>query len=53
MKWITASASILIATIAPAFAGTAAPQLPEPATMGLFGLAVGGAYVAKRFLRRK
>jgi hypothetical protein len=28
-------------------------SLPEPATMSLFGLGAAGAWVAKRFIRRK
>jgi hypothetical protein len=52
MDRIVASALILLASAAPAFAG-ATPALPEPATMTLFGLSVGGAYLAKRFIGRK
>ena len=44
-------ALIMVATAAPAIASTA--PLPEPATMSLFGLGAGGAWVAKRFIRRK
>jgi len=43
-------ALVLVATAAPAMASTA---LPEPATMSLFGLGAGGAWLAKRFIRRK
>jgi len=51
---IVTSALILAASVAPAFAGTfVVPKLPEPATMTLFGLGAGGAYLAKRFLSRK
>jgi hypothetical protein len=51
---IVKSALILATSVAPAFAGTVAvPKLPEPATMTLFGLGAGGAYLAKRFLSRK
>jgi hypothetical protein len=44
-------ALILVATAAPALAQ--ARSLPEPATMSLFGLGAAGAWVAKRFIRRK
>ena len=53
MNRIIASALVLVASAAPAFAGIGAPALPEPATMTLFGLSVGGAYLAKRFIGRK
>jgi hypothetical protein len=47
-------ASLALATsVAPAFAGVAVIQVPEPATMTLFGLGVGGVYLAKRFIGRK
>jgi len=45
-------ALILVATAAPAMA-FASSALPEPATMSLFGLGAGGAWLAKRFIRRK
>jgi hypothetical protein len=51
MERIIAAALVLVATAAPAFAGTI--SVPEPATMTLFGLGVGGAYLAKRFIGRK
>ena len=41
----------LAASVAPAFAGTI--QVPEPATMTLFGVGAGGAYLVKRFIGRK
>ena len=50
-RFITA-ALVLAASTAPAFAGVPI-SVPEPATMTLFGLGVGGAYLAKRFLGRK
>ena len=53
MNRIIASALVLVASAAPAFAGIGGPALPEPATMTLFGLSVGGAYLAKRFIGRK
>jgi hypothetical protein len=52
MERIVVSALILLASAAPAFAGRPA-ALPEPATMSLFGLGVGGAYLVKRFIGRK
>jgi len=51
MERIITAALILVVTAAPAFAGTI--SVPEPATMTLFGLGVGGAYLAKRFIGRK
>ena len=51
MDRIIVATLVLVGTVAPAFAGTI--QVPEPATMTLFGLGVGGAYLAKRFLGRK
>jgi PEP-CTERM motif len=50
---IIATTAILLATIAPAFAGLAAAPLPEPTTVTLFGLGIGGAYLAKRLISRK
>ena len=49
---IVGTGLILVATAAPAMA-VPVGRLPEPATMTLFGLGVAGAYVAKRFIRRK
>ncbi|MEO8302114.1 MAG: PEP-CTERM sorting domain-containing protein [Rhizomicrobium sp.] len=51
MERIIAAALILVTTVAPAFAGTI--SVPEPATMTLFGLGAGGAYLVKRFIGRK
>jgi len=51
MNRIVMSTLVLIASAAPAFA--AAVVLPEPTTMSLFGLGVGGAYIFKRFIGRK
>jgi hypothetical protein len=45
------AALVLVGSAAPALAGVA--QIPEPATMTLFGLGVGGAYLARRFIGRK
>ena len=44
---------ILVSVTQPAMAGIPVNPLPEPATMTLFGLGVGGAYLAKRFIKRK
>jgi hypothetical protein len=52
MNRIVASALILMASAVPAFAGVS-PALPEPATMTLFALGAGGAYLAKRIIGRK
>ena len=52
MDRIVLSALVLVISAAPAFAGVPA-QIPEPATMTLFGLGVGGAYLVKRFISRK
>lgn len=41
---------VLVGTAAPAFAAVA---LPEPTTMSVFGLGLGGAYLIKRFRGRK
>jgi hypothetical protein len=42
---------ILLAIAEPAMAGIR--TVPEPATMSLFGLGVAGAFVARKFIRRK
>ena len=48
------AALVLVSSAAPALAGVAAPiAVPEPATMTLFGLGAGGAYLVKRFIGRK
>ena len=46
------AALVLAGSAAPAFAGIIV-QVPEPATMTLFGLGAGGAYLVKRFIGRK
>jgi hypothetical protein len=50
---IVATALILLATAVPAFAGLGQVTLPEPTTVTLFGLGIGGAYIAKRLISRK
>ena len=44
---------VLAGSAAPALAGDVIVAVPEPATMTLFGLGIGGAYLAKRFIGRK
>ena len=51
---------VTIACTALGFALIAGPAMaglpigvPEPATMSLFGLGVAGAFVARKFIRRK
>jgi len=51
MDRIIVAALVLMGSAAPAFAGVT--QVPEPATMTLFGLGAGGAYLVKRFTSRK
>jgi hypothetical protein len=52
MERIVAVVLLLVGTSAPAFAGTII-AVPEPATMTLFGVGAGAAYLAKRFIGRK
>jgi PEP-CTERM motif len=52
MDRIIVAALVLVGTVGPAFAGTIV-RVPEPATMTLFGVGVGGAYLVKRFIGRK
>jgi len=53
---IVATVLVFAAAAAPALAGPAGGvtgKLPEPASMTLFGIGIGGAYIAKRFFNRK
>jgi hypothetical protein len=52
MDRIVVAALVLVGTVGPAFAG-APVALPEPATLTLFGVGAGGAYLIKRFVGRK
>jgi PEP-CTERM motif len=50
---IAGAALGLALMMGPAVAGPSALHIPEPATMTLFGLGVAGAFVARKFIRRK
>lgn len=50
---IMGTALIFLTVAAPAMAAVAPIQVPEPASMTLFGLGVAGAFVARRFIERK
>ena len=52
MGRVVISVLILATSAVPAFAA-AAIQVPEPATMTLFGVGACGAYLVKRFTNRK
>jgi hypothetical protein len=53
MDRILVAALVLVGTVGPAFAGAPGIPVPEPATVTLFGLGAGGAYLIKRFYGRK
>ena len=50
---IIGTALIILTVAAPAMAAVAPIQVPEPATMSLFGLGVAGAFIARKFIGRK
>ena len=51
---ITGTAVGLVMLTGPAVAGTLIQvSVPEPASMSLSGLGVAGAFVARKFIRRK
>jgi hypothetical protein len=52
MDRIVVAALVLIGSAMPALAGIPV-AVPEPATMTLFGIGAGGAYLVKRFVSRK
>ena len=52
MDRLIVAALVLAGSAAPAFAGNPI-AVPEPATMTLFGIGAGAAYLAKRFIGRK
>jgi hypothetical protein len=43
----------LVMTVGPAFAGTPPIRVPEPATITIFGAAVAGAYVLRKFMKSR
>ena len=50
--------SVLVAlgfvmAVGPALAGPAVIKVPEPATITIFGAAVAGAYVLRKFMGKK
>ena len=48
------AALLLLITAQPAVAAITAPvAVPEPATMTLFGLGAGGAFIARKLIRRR
>ncbi len=50
---VTLATLFFALAVGPALAGTPTVRLPEPTTMTLFALGVGGAFVAKRLFGRK
>jgi hypothetical protein len=52
MDRIIAPLFLLVVSAVPAFAGLTT-RVPEPATLTLFGVGAGGAYLVKRLIGRK
>ena len=52
MDRIIVAALVLVGSAMPALAAVAI-QVPEPATVTLFGIGAGGVYLFKRFAGRK
>jgi PEP-CTERM motif-containing protein len=51
---IAGTTLILVMVAGPTIAGPLLiTRLPEPASMSLFGLGVAGAFVARKFIKRK
>ena len=48
-----AAALLLSALSAPAMASATQIQVPEPGTLSLLTVGIGGAYLVSRYLRRK
>ena len=46
-------ATLIFLTVAEPAMAAVAIQVPEPATMSLFGLGVAGAFIARKFIGRK
>jgi hypothetical protein len=52
--WLPTASVLLTFTVAPAFASfDPVGQVPEPTTMTLFALGVGGAFIARKFFGKK
>jgi len=53
MERLMLAVLVLAGSAMPALAGLPPVAVPEPATMTLFGVGAGAAYLAKRFIGRK